>query len=78
MNRKLTLALIVTLALGANAFAQEANHASFPATKTRAQVLDELATANASGQGMPTGFAAFHTPASKPMTPKMIQTASKD
>jgi hypothetical protein len=76
MKSKLLLAALLTLSASGSVFAQQAGSATPPPAKTREQVLEELKQAQASGKDMPTGFLAYHAPASKEPAPEPAKTAT--
>ncbi len=78
MNIKLLPATLLALAASASIFAQQADNATPPSAKTRAQVLEELKQAQASGNDMPTGFIAYHAPATRQPAPSPTKTADKN
>lgn len=78
MKANLLLATLLALAASGSVFAQQADKATPPPAKTRAQVLEELKEAQASGNDMPTGFIAYHAPATKEPASPPVKTADKN
>ena len=78
MKTKLLLAALLTLGASGSILAQQTENASSPSSKTRAQALEELRKAQASGIDMPSGFIAYHTPVTKEPTQLPTKTASKN
>ncbi len=78
MKAKFLLTTLLALTASGNLLAQQTGNATSPPAKTRAQVLEELKQAQASGNDMPTGFIAYHAPAIKEPVPAPTQTANKN
>jgi len=78
LKTKLLIATLLALAANGSIFAQQADKATPPPAKTRAQVLEELKEAQASGNDMPTGFIAYHAPATKQPASPPAKTADKN
>ncbi|HEY8027401.1 MAG TPA: DUF4148 domain-containing protein [Burkholderiaceae bacterium] len=78
LHTRLFITALLALAASGSIFAQQADKATPPPTKTRAQVLAELKEAQASGNDMPTGFIAYHAPATKESAPLPVKTADKN
>ena len=76
MRTKFLLAALLAWSASAGVVAQQTGNATLPPAKTREQVLEELKQAQASGNDMPTGFLAYHVPATKEPAPEPAKTAT--